>query len=159
MSRREFESRDLDGVGLVVVATDDEEVNRRVVEEARDRGLLVNAAFDSSEGNVFFSGTRAMGEVQISCVVGEGNPVASRMILDRIIRDHERSFEQLARILSQLRSLVKQRGEPPERMTSLDGEALIDAIEANDPEAIRELLARNFPAELVAQLDFSPPAD
>lgn len=39
---RPYQTDDLDGIRLVFVATDDEEINRRVAGEARARGILAN---------------------------------------------------------------------------------------------------------------------
>src|SRR2546427_3446247 len=43
---RQYQPDDLDGVFIVVAATDDRETNARVAADARQRGILVNAVDD-----------------------------------------------------------------------------------------------------------------
>lgn len=47
-SARAFEGRDLDGIGLVVVATSQRVVNREIAHLAQERGILVNCVDDPS---------------------------------------------------------------------------------------------------------------
>lgn len=51
LSRRRFETGDLQGVFAVCVATNDPETNARVAAEARRRGVLVNRADDADDGD------------------------------------------------------------------------------------------------------------
>ena len=52
--RREYRTPDIDGVYIVLAATDDHEVNRRIWEECRAAGVTVNVADDRSLCDFYF---------------------------------------------------------------------------------------------------------
>ncbi|KAA8501833.1 bifunctional precorrin-2 dehydrogenase/sirohydrochlorin ferrochelatase [Mediterraneibacter catenae] len=52
--RREYCTPDIDGVQIVLAATDDHEVNRRIWEECRAAGVTVNVADDRSLCDFYF---------------------------------------------------------------------------------------------------------
>ena len=52
--RREYRTSDIDGVQIVLAATDDHEVNRRIWEECRAAGVTVNVADDRSLCDFYF---------------------------------------------------------------------------------------------------------
>ncbi len=52
--RREYRTSDIDGVYIVLAATDDHEVNRRIWEECRAAGVTVNVADDRSLCDFYF---------------------------------------------------------------------------------------------------------
>ena len=52
--RREYCTPDIDGVQIVMAATDDHEVNRRIWEECRAAGVTVNVADDRSLCDFYF---------------------------------------------------------------------------------------------------------
>ena len=54
--RRAYETGDLDGVFMVFAATRDKELNARIMEECRERGILGNAIFDKPHSGFIFPG-------------------------------------------------------------------------------------------------------
>ena len=52
--RREYRTSDIDGVYIVLAATDDHEMNRRIWEECRAAGVTVNVADDRSLCDFYF---------------------------------------------------------------------------------------------------------
>lgn len=52
--RREYCTSDIDGVYIVLAATDDHELNRRIWEECRTAGITVNVADDRSLCDFYF---------------------------------------------------------------------------------------------------------
>ena len=52
--RREYCTPDIDGVQIVLAATDDHEMNRRIWEECRAAGVTVNVADDRSLCDFYF---------------------------------------------------------------------------------------------------------
>jgi precorrin-2 dehydrogenase / sirohydrochlorin ferrochelatase len=72
--RRRFRASDLDGAVLAFAATNDRRVNRRVGEEARKRGILVNVA-DAPEECCFIVPARVRrGGMQIAVSTGGRSP-------------------------------------------------------------------------------------
>ena len=54
--RRAYESGDIDGAFLVFACTKDKDLNRRIMEECRKKGILGNAIFDKEHSGFSFPG-------------------------------------------------------------------------------------------------------
>jgi siroheme synthase-like protein len=97
LERRRFQDTDLQPtesgpVLLVVAATDDPEVNRRVGGTAAVLGVLVNRADDGASGDVTFPATLRRGPVTVAVSSAGAAPVATGWVAERL-------DEQLDRVL------------------------------------------------------------
>ena len=54
MVRKPFEITDLEGRDIVIASTDDRELNRRIVDLARERGIPANAVDDKEHSDFIF---------------------------------------------------------------------------------------------------------
>ena len=81
---RAFEAGDTAGYGLVMVATDDGEVNRSVADEARKNGILVNAADDVANCDFILPSLAKKGSLQIASSTGGGSPAMARWLRERL---------------------------------------------------------------------------
>ena len=63
LCRRCYESADLDGIDLVVAATDDPALNAEIARACRDRGIPVNVASDQRRCDFYFPGVAIQGDV------------------------------------------------------------------------------------------------
>lgn len=95
-----YEATDLDGIALVVAATDDAAVNRRVAAEAREKGLLVAVADQPETGNCHFPAVLRRGELEIAVSTGGRCPALAAEVRDTIAgvigNDYAGLVEQLA---------------------------------------------------------------
>ncbi len=71
---RGYESADLDGVRLVITATDDAAVNARVSTEATDRGIWVNSADDPTNCTFTLPAVARDGTVTVAVGTGGSSP-------------------------------------------------------------------------------------
>lgn len=94
--RRFFAPEDLDGVELVIAATDDARINGQIVRDCRDRQILVNHAGDKSQCDFYFPGIAREGNVVVG-VTASG-------------RDHRLAGE----ITGRLQSWLRQRFHDPQ---------------------------------------------
>jgi uroporphyrin-III C-methyltransferase len=77
---RAFEAADLDGVFLVIAATDDRSVNAAVYEAAVERNVLCNSVDDPPHCDFYFGSVVARGDLQIAIsTAGESPAVAQRL--------------------------------------------------------------------------------
>lgn len=81
---RPFQPGDTEGYELVMVATDDGEVNRSVADEARSRGILVNAADDLDNCDFILPSLARKGSLQIASSTGGGSPAMARWLRERL---------------------------------------------------------------------------
>lgn len=68
--RRRYEASDLDGMDLVLAATDDNALNADIARECRRRGVLVNASSDQALCDFFFPGVAVKGSVVAGVTAG-----------------------------------------------------------------------------------------
>ncbi|HEX5236226.1 MAG TPA: siroheme synthase CysG [Silvibacterium sp.] len=77
---REFEAGDLDGIFLVIAATDDADVNAAVYEAAVERNILCNSVDDPPHCDFYFGSVVARGDLQIAIsTAGESPALAQRL--------------------------------------------------------------------------------
>lgn len=62
---REYQTEDLKGCRMVLAATDDTALNRRIGEECRSRGILVNVASDQDLCDFHFPGVAMSGPITV----------------------------------------------------------------------------------------------
>lgn len=84
MSGRLFEDSDVEGMVLVVAATDDAMLNARVSELCRAKGILVNVVDDPANSTFIFPAILRKGAITAAVSSGGKCPVAAKMVRDRI---------------------------------------------------------------------------
>jgi siroheme synthase-like protein len=78
--RRAFEPSDLEGVFLVIAATNATEVNHTVYEEALRRNVICNAVDDPPNCDFYFGSVVARGDLQVAIsTAGESPALAQRL--------------------------------------------------------------------------------
>jgi siroheme synthase-like protein len=79
-----YEMSDLDGVALVVAATDNADANRKVASDARERGLLVCVVDQPEAGDCHFPAVLRRGGLEIAVATGGRCPVFASEVRDVI---------------------------------------------------------------------------
>ena len=81
---REYRAGNLDGEQIVLAATDDHEVNRKIWEECRAAGVLVNVADDKSLCDFYFPSVVITEEAVIGINSGGADPSVTKKIRRKI---------------------------------------------------------------------------
>lgn len=106
--RRGFTAMDLDGIFLVIAATNDSAVNHTVYEEALRRNVLCNAVDDPPNCDFYFGSVVARGDVQIAIsTAGESPALAQRLrreIDEQLPRDLGPWLQQLGSLRREIRT-------------------------------------------------------
>ena len=104
-----FEGSDLDGRRLVVAATDDRDLNRRIVELADARGILANSASDARSGHFSMPAIVDRSPVLAAVSTGGASPSLARYVRARLETLIPQSFGRLAELARASRAEVNAR--------------------------------------------------
>ena len=110
---RPFETRDIEGMFLVVAATDDPVTNARVAGLCRDRGVLVNAVDDPKNCTFTFGALFRKGVVVAAVSSGGRCPVAAQMVRDQMAGIVSDGFAAEVGRLGEAREDLKRRFPDP----------------------------------------------
>ncbi len=151
--QREFTPTDLEGLFLAIVATDDREVNRRVGDACRERGILCNVVDDPEACDFFLNAVVRRGDLQIAVSTGGAAPALSKRLRqeleDRFPPDYGDYLEFLRRARDETRSRVAMPALRAHIAEELASEAGFQRYRQLDPaqrdDWVEEIIAQNLP--------------
>lgn len=117
--QRAYETRDVAGAAIVVAATDDSELNARVVADARDANALACDVTEPGRGDFTMPATRRIGELTVSVDSGGAAPAFSRRVAAELAERLDDSYSDALRTLARMRAYVMETFLPPDRATIL----------------------------------------
>jgi len=103
--QRKFQSGDLEGKFLVIVATSSRDVNSRVFIEAHAKGILCNAVDDPPNCDFYYPAVVRRGDLQIAISTGGQSPALAQRIRQELEQQFGPEYE------SWVAELGKQREE------------------------------------------------
>jgi siroheme synthase-like protein len=104
-----FETTDLDGVTLVISATDDPAVNESVARLAGERGVLCNVVDQPALCNFITPALVTRGRLQISVSTGGGSPALTQRVKREIGEAIGEEYGELLELAAEMRAEVRQR--------------------------------------------------
>jgi siroheme synthase-like protein len=159
----DFDPRHLEGVTLVVGATDDQEVNRRVSLASQARGLFVNIVDEPELCTFIVPAQMRRGPLTIAVSTGGASPALARQLREELEERFGEDYGRYLRVLKTVRDrvLARRRGHPenPRLFQGLLAGPLHEAIAQEDrlralavlEGALGEVLASEELAEALDQ--------
>jgi precorrin-2 dehydrogenase len=105
--RREYRASDLDRRRLVIAATSDEEVNRRVFGDAEERNLFCNVADVPDLCSFILPAVHRQGPIALAVSTGGASPALAQWLRDRFASQIGPEHEAVARDLRRRRPWAK----------------------------------------------------
>jgi siroheme synthase-like protein len=143
VSSRQYMKGDLASAIIAVAATDDSHLNRKVAQEARREGILVNVVDDPKHSNFIVPSYLRRGDITIAISTGGKSPALARKIRARLEKDFGDEYTSLVLLISEVRSELKRSrikisGDDWQKV--LDLHLLIKMVEAGQTEKAKAFL-------------------
>jgi precorrin-2 dehydrogenase / sirohydrochlorin ferrochelatase len=142
----DFAPSQMDGMFLVIGATDDPEINRRVSVEARSRNLLCNIVDRPRECSFIVPSTITRGDLILAVSTGGQSPALAKKIRQELENLFPDSYSWYVALLGRIREYVLAQGFPQAKNQRIF-ESLIDApilewLQGGDLENLTNRLVR-----------------
>jgi len=142
----------LDGVFIVIAATDDKELNSRVSAIARKRGLLVNAVDQPADCNFIVPSIVRKGDFSIAISTSGKSPALAKKIRKELHGQFGNEYEAFLNLMGGLRKKVLAMSLSQEENSRIFHEivegGIIQALAQNDLDKVESSLARILPQEI-----------
>jgi len=110
--QRSYLANDLDGIFIVIVATDDPAVNAQVSQDARSRGVLVNVADDAGLSDFILPSHFRRGGLIVAVSTSGRSPALARKIKEKLSLEIDETYAELMELVSRVRCECRTTGVP-----------------------------------------------
>jgi precorrin-2 dehydrogenase/sirohydrochlorin ferrochelatase len=144
LNLREYASSDIEGMFLVIGATDDEDLNRRVSADAEHRKILCNIADRPDKCNFILPAVIARGDLVITVSTSGKSPALAKKLRRDIGQQFGEEYAVLLKLLGAARKRLLAEAHAPEAHKPLF-ERIVDSdilelIRAGQTQAVDRLL-------------------
>ena len=145
VERRPYQSSDLNEIFLVIGATDDESLNRRIHRNAEKRGLLCNIADRPEICNFILPSIVRRGALTISISTSGSSPALAKKLRKELEHQFGQEYNVLLQLLRSIRQRLLAQAHAPEAhkpiFEGLLTAGLIDLVREDRRVEINRLLA------------------
>jgi precorrin-2 dehydrogenase/sirohydrochlorin ferrochelatase len=129
--QRTYEPEDLQGAVMLISATDDEKINQRVADEAKQRGVLINVVDDPARSDFIVPSYFRRGGLTIAVSTSGMSPALARKIRTKLEQDFGEEYASMLSLIEKVRSTLKDRGVTASAdawQETLDLDLLVDLV-------------------------------
>lgn len=135
-----YSKEQLEGKNLIIAATDEKEVNRQIADDARAKGILVNAVDDAKYSDFIFPAIVQRGGISVGIASGGTSPVLSRLLKQSIEKALPHNLESLDKFTRENRDVVKAKFSDIQArrlfwQDVIEGEIAENVLNGNDKKA------------------------
>jgi precorrin-2 dehydrogenase/sirohydrochlorin ferrochelatase len=142
---RQYASGDVRGFFLAFAATDDEETQRQLAEDARAAGVLLNVADRPEMCDFIVPAVMEQGDLVIATSTGGASPALAKRIRRELQQSFGPEYAEALRLLQRLRERLAERvlsaAERRRIFTTLANSPLLEYVRRRQMRAIDQLLA------------------
>ena len=107
---RNYCSKDLKGALLVIAATDDTKINKKISADAKKAGVLVNVVDMPQYSDFIVPSSLTRGDIAIAISTSGQSPALARKIRTNLENQFGEEYSKLATIISEARNQLKLEG-------------------------------------------------
>lgn len=142
---RSYLAGDIDGMAVVISATDDLKINRLVAEECLARGVLINVVDNPSLCNFYVPAVVRRGDLTISISTNGKSPLLARRIREQLEREFGPEYVDFLILLGDARQeIINKFPDPGDRrqaIARLVESDLLELIRRGEEERVKERIA------------------
>jgi len=140
--QRAFNEADVDGMMVVISATNDNLVNQQIALTCRRKGIMVNVVDDPPNCDFFIPAVVRQGSLMITVSTDGKSPLLARRIKEQLEETYGEEYYHLVEILGEARQIIKESVADIENRKRIfadlvDGN-LLELIRSRGPEQARE---------------------
>ena len=144
--QRKYCDGDLDGAFIAIAATNVREVNRRIFEEANQRGVMLNAVDDPPNCSFIAPSIVQRGPVTLAITTGGVSPALARKLRESLQASDDLAWADLSSTMAVARSHLREVGllstiDPQRWQCCITPDLLEMAQVGRDAEAVETMLA------------------
>jgi precorrin-2 dehydrogenase/sirohydrochlorin ferrochelatase len=107
---KEYDEQDLDGALLVIAATDDTLLNRRVSGDAKRKRILINAVDQPADCTFIVPSVLERGDLLIAVSTSGNSPMLAKKIRRRLEKQFGKEYEMFLNLMGRLRKEILAQG-------------------------------------------------
>ncbi|KPJ77663.1 MAG: siroheme synthase [Deltaproteobacteria bacterium SG8_13] len=143
---RAYRPSDLDGMYLVIGATNDRSLNQRISRDADHRGILCNIADQPERCTFILPSVIRRGDLVISISTSGRSPALSKKLRKELEKQFGEEYAEFLKLMGAIRHQLLSRSQAPathrEMFEELIGGGLLDLVRDSRTEDIDRLLQR-----------------
>lgn len=141
--RRQYRQGDLKDVFIAVAATDNKDINREIMNEARTEAVLINIVDDAENSDFIVPAHMRREDITIAVSTAGKSPALARKIRTKLEKEFGEEYSNLCKLISETRYEIKKQGlniSNEDWQQSLDLDTLIDLLKKGDREKAKTFL-------------------
>lgn len=141
--QRHYQPGDLRKAFLAIAATDNSDINRQVVKEAKSKAVLVNVADDPENSDFIVPSYMRRGDMTIAVSTAGRSPALARKIRARLEKDFGDEYASLVRLIGEARAEVRRQGikiSGDDWQEALDLDLMLDLLKKGDEKKAKAVL-------------------
>lgn len=108
-----YQANDLDGVYLVISATNDDQINSIIAGDCNRRNIMVNVVDDPNRCSFFVPSVIHRGALKIAISTGGKSPKLAKIIRENLERDFGPQFEEFVEFIGNMRERIISEVDDP----------------------------------------------
>lgn len=144
---REYQIGDLKGAFVAIAATDNDEINRQIAEEAKRNAVLVNVVDEVKNSDFIVPSYLHRGEITIAISTAGKSPALARKIRTKLEKDFGDEYASLTRLVSEVRAEAKKQKievDGNDWQAALDLDLLLELLRRGEEKKAKTILLTNL---------------
>ena len=144
---RKYRTVDLEGAFIVIAASDERDVNRKITADAKSRRVLINVVDDPVASDFLIPSSMNRGNLTVAVSTGGKSPALARKIKNELELYFSEEYIVLTDLVAEVRSELKNMGVKPGNdiwQKALDLGLLLDLLHKGQREKAKAVLLGNL---------------